>query len=70
VIPTDRPRFNLCGACVRARGLQHAGAFARVAEDMTITGPCDDCAAVANLEAWRRLDIPPPAPTLPTRLDD
>lgn len=65
MIATDRPRANYCAACVRARGLQHDPNVARVAEDAEIRGRCDDCGANdAILEAWRRLDAPPPSSTL------
>jgi hypothetical protein len=75
VIATDRPRFHLCAGCVTARGLEAGGgAFARVAIDVRVTGACDDCGAPCDeLEAWRRLDVPPPIttqPALPRDRDD
>lgn len=65
MIATDRPRFNLCARCVLARGLERGEDFARVLVDVAISGCCDDCGASAELEAWRRLDVPPPASTIP-----
>lgn len=66
MIATDRPRCHLCASCVRARGLQHCGSHTRVAEDVGIEGICEDCGVhFAKLEAWRRLDVPPPASTIP-----
>ncbi len=70
MIATDRPRVHYCAACVRARGLQHDRNFARIAEDAEIRGRCDDCGAgFAVLEAWRRLDAPPPVSTVPVLED-
>lgn len=65
MIATDRPRFNLCSACVLARGFERGEDIVRVLVDVAISGVCDDCGASADLEAWRRLDVPPPASTIP-----
>lgn len=66
MVTTDRPRANYCAACVRMRSLGRDPRFARVAEDAEIRGRCDDCGVNdAVLEAWRRVDVPPPVSTRP-----
>lgn len=69
MIATDRPRLNLCAACVTARGIENDARFVRVAVDVSIRGACDDCAACEDLEAWRPIDVPEPAPTVPVLED-
>lgn len=64
MIPTDTPRLHLCPACVTLRGLEAGETHVRIAADMDIKGPCTDCAAVGELEAWRLKEAPPAAETL------
>lgn len=71
MIPTDRPRFHLCVVCVAARSIERDARFARVAVDVAVSGVCDDCKVrVDELEAWRPVDVPDPAPTMPYDLDN
>lgn len=70
MIATDRPRMHLCGSCVAARGLEHDGRWTRVAVDAELVGACDDCKARSELEAWRPLEVPPAAPTVPQVVED
>ena len=70
MIATDRPRMHLCAACVVARGLEHDGRWTRVAVDAELVGACDDCKTRGELEAWRPLEVPPPAPTVPQVVED
>lgn len=64
--PADRPRQYLCGACVRARGLERGDAHERVVFTLSVSGQCDDCrVSSVPLEVWRRKDVPPPDSTLP-----
>lgn len=64
MIAAARPRFNLCAACVRARGLERGDTFEQVCptpDTFTSVGKCDDCGVNdAELETWRRIDAPPP----------
>lgn len=70
MIATDRPRLCLCARCVRARGIESDARFARVAIDVELLGACDDCGSREELEAWRPLNVPEPAPTVPQVVED
>ena len=70
MVATNRPRLCLCARCVIARGIERDARFVRVAIDAELLGACDDCGARDELEAWRPLDVPEPAPTVPQVVED